>query len=923
MTVRTAAWLALLVFVPLSTASAQFFDQLALADFLNRRAESLSLVPETSYSYYTLASETGNSVYARNNFFMHLGEGQAKKGQELAMLVGLLNRTTMNEVFIGDTLVVPSHFDLDFRAYSPFPRYYAGGSAFDKLFIMDKTLQAFAAYEYGELVRWGIINTGNPEESPTPNGRYNFNWREEFRVSSLSPPGEEWQMYWVVNFHQARGMHIHQYEMPTGGPTSHGCVRLVDADAEWAYYWADTWKTTASGDGFSSGAGRILEQGTTVLVIGTEPEGNPEPFDFYDYGPALKTIDLPVHPYEIPPGTSQQRHFDRRRPAAAIAAKEPPTEEAAPVADALPDDAETVAALVPAPQEQATDDATDAVQTTAEETPPGAEAEQADDALQPLPFVDLPAIEEPFIAAQDQAPSDTTATDAEQPVTDAETLVADDLVADSSLPDAQEQTPEDEQQPEEVLTAVTDTLAADQPEAVVLIADADTLATDQPEEALIADAAPDDVEQPDDAVAPPVEEEVAPQTVLDLRQTSWTIVAASHTTQEAALAEAAKYREQIESNGYFVNVVEMTSGGQTPYRVVVGQFETLAATLKAQEQLGDDIPNNAWQYYLEPIANDVHFIDEAPAALADAAPADAAAPTTDDQPTDDQPTDDQATTDDQSRDEAQALPVAAQQEDAEQEQGEDTLLNRETLAAVDEQAADTTALPIETQPVDDAAQDALTQDSLAVAEALPAQQDSVTVAEAQPGDTEPRPGDTEPRPQDSDSLLVAEAQLEDTPITEEPSANAEPASDLQQPTLEVERPAAQDTLIVADTQTEDEEQQPSDPPTEEAQANVDVAPERVEEEAPEPIRFDQTRRSWTIIVASYIAEIDAEIIAAEYRKQFQDTGYVVDVINAESAGESLYRVVVGQFDTLVASTAAQQELADVIPFDAWLFYVDP
>jgi hypothetical protein len=182
---------------------------------------------------------------------------------------------------------------------------------------MDKSIQAFAAYEYGQLVRWGIINTGNPDESPTPNGRYNFNWREEYRVSSLSPPGEDWEMYWVVNFYQERGMHVHQYEMPTGGPLSHGCVRLVDADAQFVYNWADTWETTAKGNGIGSSTGRIKKQGTTVLVIGTEPAGKPQPFEYRKNFPILKRVELPAHPYDVPPGTQQQEYFDKLRASAA------------------------------------------------------------------------------------------------------------------------------------------------------------------------------------------------------------------------------------------------------------------------------------------------------------------------------------------------------------------------------------------------------------------------------------------------------------------------------------------------------------------------------------------------------------------------------------------------------------------------------
>ena len=201
---------------------------------------------------------------------------------------------------------MPSRVDLDIRAYAPFPRIYAGASGFDKLFVIDKKVQAWAAYEYGRLQRWGVVNTGR-EGSRTPGGRYNFNWQEPERISSESPEGEEWLMRWVFNFHGPRGFHVHQYVMPTGAPASHGCVRLIAADAKWIYDWADGWKLDADG--------RVKEQGTTVLVLGDgeEPDGRPQRFVHTPAGPRPNMADLPADPYSVPPGTEQQVQFDRLR----------------------------------------------------------------------------------------------------------------------------------------------------------------------------------------------------------------------------------------------------------------------------------------------------------------------------------------------------------------------------------------------------------------------------------------------------------------------------------------------------------------------------------------------------------------------------------------------------------------------------------
>jgi hypothetical protein len=119
----------------------------------------------------------------------------------------------------------------------------------------------------------------------------------------------------VFNFHDRRGIHVHQYyALPTSGAASHGCVRLMTADAQWIYDWADGWRTTNGGAerGLAS-RGRILEQGTMVLVLGDAPDGAPQRFRDVGGSPELIRVELPADPWSVEPGTDQQVRFDRIR----------------------------------------------------------------------------------------------------------------------------------------------------------------------------------------------------------------------------------------------------------------------------------------------------------------------------------------------------------------------------------------------------------------------------------------------------------------------------------------------------------------------------------------------------------------------------------------------------------------------------------
>lgn len=144
----------------------------------------------------------------------------------------LLNRKDLQYVRVGDTLVMPDTILKDLRAYSVFPQYWAGGDTIPKVVLVSNAWQAYACYEYGELVRFAACNTGE-ERKPSFPGRYAVYWRQRLRISSLN---DEWKLPFTVNFHLQAGSAFHQFDMP-GRPVSHSCVRQFIEDAEWLFRW--------------------------------------------------------------------------------------------------------------------------------------------------------------------------------------------------------------------------------------------------------------------------------------------------------------------------------------------------------------------------------------------------------------------------------------------------------------------------------------------------------------------------------------------------------------------------------------------------------------------------------------------------------------------------------------------------------------
>jgi hypothetical protein len=190
-----------------------------------------------------------------------------------------LNRADLDHLAQMRSIVVPVTWSADELTYSPMPREYPPAALEPKSLVVHLPAQVFGAYENGHLVRWGPISSGR-RAAQTPSGSYHLNWRSEGRHSTVDP---DWFMKWYFNFDNREGLSLHEYTLP-GHAASHGCIRLLETDAQWLYGWGDGWTLDES-------RSRVLEEGTPMLVLGQ-----------YDFGapPPWRTLDALAHPIELP-----------------------------------------------------------------------------------------------------------------------------------------------------------------------------------------------------------------------------------------------------------------------------------------------------------------------------------------------------------------------------------------------------------------------------------------------------------------------------------------------------------------------------------------------------------------------------------------------------------------------------------------------
>src|SRR5262249_11692379 len=136
-----------------------------------------------------------------------LSQLKSEIGEEKMAALLKLNRLDAQHLRAGVTLVIPEQVD-ELSAFSPFPNRVETVRDIPKLILVSLRVQAFGAYEFGNLVRWGPTSSGK-KASPTPAGVYHTNWKTKATSSSINDEG---LLAWYFNLDKQRGISFTPYD---------------------------------------------------------------------------------------------------------------------------------------------------------------------------------------------------------------------------------------------------------------------------------------------------------------------------------------------------------------------------------------------------------------------------------------------------------------------------------------------------------------------------------------------------------------------------------------------------------------------------------------------------------------------------------------------------------------------------------------
>lgn len=226
---------------------------------------------------------------------------------EMRTVVYKLNRRDAANMGGADSIIIPkTGSPEELGAYSPFPAELPELAEVKKIVFFSYPVQAFGAYEYGKLVRWGPTSMGK-KSTPTPTGLFFANWKAKETISTVN---DEWKLKWNFNISNKGGVGWHQYAMP-GYPASHSCLRLFTDDAQWLYDWAEQWKL--------ADASTVKAYGTPTIVYGAYGWGQLRPWMHLLEAGDANNISIETLQKEYGPRLSEILEKQRAREAAMAA----------------------------------------------------------------------------------------------------------------------------------------------------------------------------------------------------------------------------------------------------------------------------------------------------------------------------------------------------------------------------------------------------------------------------------------------------------------------------------------------------------------------------------------------------------------------------------------------------------------------------
>ncbi len=214
---------------------------------LNTDSTTSKQIAANSIRYYLDSLTDTNAFRSFNERYTH----------EQKEIIAALNRLTPSRIRMGKPIIMPDTVYSHIMPYSPFPHQLDQCDSIPKLIIICKRIQAFGAYEFGDLVRWGPTSTGR-KKAITPSGLFHTNFKAKLKISTVNG---SWRMPWYFNISNRGGIGLHQYDLP-GYPASHSCIRLFQKDAFWIFNWADTWV-------LNEDETVVVKNGTPVIIFGT------------------------------------------------------------------------------------------------------------------------------------------------------------------------------------------------------------------------------------------------------------------------------------------------------------------------------------------------------------------------------------------------------------------------------------------------------------------------------------------------------------------------------------------------------------------------------------------------------------------------------------------------------------------------------